>query len=139
MDVKVEVRGIKELSGAFKRMDAELPRILKAKFLGVAENVAGGIRERVPRVSGRAASSVKARGSARGASIAFGGSKAEYFPWLNFGGRVGRNRSIVRDRVTPDRYVYTEIIAKKEETEAAVDDAIKVVARSAGFETREGI
>lgn len=137
-NVKVEVRGIRELSTAFRKLDGELPRALKSRFLKVAENVTDEAKSRTPKVSGAAQSSIKPKGSARGAAISFGGTKAEYFPWLNFGGRVGRNKSIERDRMTPDRYIYTSIADKKEETEAAVDDAIRDTARDAGFETKEG-
>ena len=137
--LKVEVRGIRELSSAFKRVDAELPKELKAAFLRIAGSVTDVARGKVPVISGKAASSIKPRASARGASIAFGGTAAEYFPWLNFGGRVGRNQSIVRERVEPDRYIYATIIAKRGETEAAVDGAVKEVARQAGFETKGGL
>jgi phage gpG-like protein len=91
---------------------------------------------KVPQPTGRAAASIKARGRASGGSIAFGGSKAEYFPWLNFGGRVGRNRRIERARVEPDRYIYTTISEKKGDTEAAIDKALKEVLDGAGFERK---
>lgn len=135
-NVKVEIRGLRELAAAFKQVDTALPGKLKANLLGVAENVASKARGKVPRRSGGAAGSIRAKASTRGGSIAFGGSAAEYMPWLNFGGRVGRNNSIVRERVEPDRYIYTTIGAAKDETEDAVEKAIRDAAREANFETK---
>ena len=138
-NVKVEVRGIRELSSAFRRVDAELPKQLKTAFLKIAERVVSVAQSGVPVLTGRAAASIKPRASTRGAGIAFGGSAAEYFPWLNFGGRVGRGGSIVRERVEPDRYIYRAVSSQKEETAAAADEAVKDVARRAGFETKGGL
>jgi len=136
---KVEVRGIRELSRAFKRVDAELPKEMKAAFLRIAGTVADVARGKVPVISGKAASSIKPRASARGASIVFGGTVAEYYPWLDFGGRVGRNKSIVREVIPGGRYVYPAIASQKDETAAAVEKAVDQVARHAGFETKAGL
>jgi hypothetical protein len=139
-EYKIEVRGIRELQRAFKAIDAELPKELRQGFLGIAQRVAANASGRVPRVSGRAAGSIKPRASQRGAGIAFSdvGGSVPYFPWLNFGGRVGRNNSIERERVTPDRYIYTAIGAMKDETREAAEKAVTDAAHNAGFETRIG-
>jgi len=138
MESKVEIRGIKELGRAFKQIDDDLAPELKSRFMGIASDVATTAQGKVPRISGKAAGSIKPRASVRGASIAFGGTAAPYMPWLNFGGRVGRRKSIVRERVTPDRYIYTTIGQKRDDISDAADDAIVDVARHAGFETGKG-
>jgi|GEM_PF-1917747 len=137
--VRIEVRGVKELAGAFKAVDAGLPLELKRRFKAIAETVASLTRSKMPRISGHAASSIKARATARTASIAFGGFMAEYEPWLDFGGRVGRNRSVDRPRVQGGRYLYPSIAEQGPETAKAAEDAVNDVARRAGFETREGL
>lgn len=148
IDVKVEVRGIRELATAFRRVDAELPKQLKSAFLGVAQRVVRRAQAKMEFGAGKAASSVKARASARGASIAFGGQAAPYEPWLDFGGSVGRGHkpgvawsgSVKRDwRGLPSgmgRYVYPAIKESREDIAAAVDAAVFLVARSAGFDVR---
>lgn len=148
MDVKVEVRGIRELNSAFRRLDAGVSQRLKANFLAIAEAVAVNARGRVPHRSGDAAASIKARASSRGASIAFGGTKAPYFPWLDFGGSTGRGHqkgvsgsgSIKREwrgrPVGEGRYIYPAIRAMRPQTERAVDRAIAAAADATDFETR---
>lgn len=139
--VRVEVKGLAELGRAFKQVDVELPNALKAALKGIAEGVAGVARGKVPHKSGDAAGSIVARSTTRGAGIAFGGSKAPYLPWLNFGGTTGKGHqrgpgqgSIHRDSPKPDRYIYSAIHEAREETAKEVEAAIIGVARSEGFE-----
>ena len=142
MDVSVKVTGLRELSGAFRKLDAEAGKELKGSFLRVAQHVVGVAQQRMPISSGRAAGSVKARASTRGASIAFGGTAAPYMPWLDFGGSVGRGHrpgvadsgSVKRRFIKGGRYIYPAIAEAKPQTEAAVDAAIKHAAFSAGFD-----
>ena len=145
----VEVRGIRELSSAFGRVDKGLRTEVKTRFRGIAEAVVRRARGKLPGGgSGDAAASIKARSSTRGASIAFGGSKAPYMPWLDFGGSTGRGHSpgaywsgaIKRDwmgvPVGEGRYVYPAISEEREDTARAVDEALKLVLRQGGFEER---
>lgn len=136
--VKVEIRGLRELKSAFRQVETALPKRLAAEFKEVAQMVVNLIQPKVPHISGRAAGSIKARGSQRGASIAFGGSAAPYYPWLDFGGRVGRQKATVRPFLKEGRYVYPTIKQHSQEIEKAADDAVAKVAREAGFETRGG-
>lgn len=145
-NVKVEVRGIKELNKAFRQVDSELPKELRAAFLVIAQRVVGTAQQRMPHKTGRAQLSVKPRASQRGAAIAFGGSKAPYMPWLDFGGSVGRGHvpgqawsgSIKRDwRGVPTgsgRFVYPAISQEREATAEAALDAVEGAAEKAGFE-----
>lgn len=133
---------------AFKQLDTELPKELRREFKAIAEMVAGRIRGKVPRRTGAAASSVTTRAGSTGAGIAFGGSKAPYFPWLDFGGSVGRGHrpgsawsgAIRREwEGIPrgsGRYVYPTIAESKGDIGAAADEAIRRVARRADFDTK---
>ena len=140
----VKITGLRELAGAFRKMDGAIVDGVKAGFKQLAEGVAVTARAKMPSRSGRAASSYKARGSAKGASIAFGGSRAPYAPWLDFGGSVGRGHrpgvadsgAIKRDRVPGGRYLYPAIGEHKDETIETADDIIKDAARKASFDTR---
>lgn len=140
----VKVRGLRELSSAFRKMDVELPKALKGEFLGVAQGIAGKVQQRMPHISGRAQGSVKARASVRGASIAAGGRAAPYYQFLDFGGSTGRGHkpgaagsgSIKRRFVKGGRYIYPALAEHRDDIEKAVDEAVEKVARSAGFATR---
>lgn len=134
VDVKVEFRGLRELSAAFKAVDADLPKAFRVRLLGVAAMVAGRVQSKVPRLTGRAAASYKPRASTRGAGIAFGGSAAPYVPWLEFGGRVGVGKSIERELVIGGRYLYPTLADSKADIAKAVEDAVEAASRDAGFE-----
>ena len=148
MDVKIRAVGIAELRKALKQVSADLPGDLKNGFARLANKVAEAIRPKVPG-TGRAASSIKGRGTAKGGAIVFGGSKAPHFPWLDFGGSVGRGHvpgrawsgAIKREwRGIPKgegRYVYPTIREKREDIIKEADDVLASIAARAGFETRE--
>jgi hypothetical protein len=134
--VRVELRGAKDLNRAFKRLETGLEKELRAAFREIARTVAGRAAAKVPRLSGVAAGSIKPRASQTGAGIAFGGSSAEYYPWLDFGGRVGRGKSVYRDLVVGGRYVYPTIAESKDDIGRMADEAIRDVAKKADFETK---
>lgn len=136
-DTKVEVRGIRQLTSALKKMDGDLDKELKSAFRAIAETVSAAAAGKVPKQTGRAASSIKPRSSTRGASIAFGGTRAPYYPWLDFGGRVGKNKSISRPFIKEGRYVYPAIREEGDLIRAKTDEALERLARAAGFETKE--
>lgn len=138
-DVKVEIRGLRELAAAFKQLDSELPKAMKARLHSIVTTIAGAAAGFVPVRTGKAAASVRPRSTAKGAGIAFGGPSAEYFPWLNFGGKVGKGKSVQREMVLPDRYIYTTIGMFRGEILEGVDGAIRDTAVQAGFETRGGL
>lgn len=149
---RVNVRGIREVVGAFRQIDRDLPKELQKKFKAVADHVVGVAQQKMPFVSGEAARSLRPRATQRGAGIAFpaGGTpwqgvKADYYPWLDFGGTTGKGHvsnghngfggSVKRARVKGGRYLYPAIGESKEFIRDHVDDAIEDVAKHAGFTT----
>ena len=147
---KVEVRGLREISGALRKVDADVQRELRTGLKAIAEHVADEARGRVPHgLTGNAAASIKPRSTNRGAAIAFGGTKAPYFPWLDFGGSTGRGHvsgqsgsgSIKRPWLGKPqgdgRYIYPAIKHQMSNTEQAIGDLVLDVAKKAGFDTHE--
>jgi len=143
----IEVRGLREVQSAFRKVDKDLPKELRVEFKAIAEDVATGIRAKVPQLTGHAAASVRPRASQRGAAIAFGGNAAPYFPWLDFGGTTGKGHrpgvaysgSVKRDwkgRPGDGRYVYPTITERSKDIEQAAEDAVMKVAHNAGLETK---
>jgi hypothetical protein len=134
MVAKIEVQGLREFQRALRDMDAALPKQLR-----VALNEASGVvidyaRPRFPRVSGRAAASLKARSSQREARVAMGGRAAPYAPWLDFGGQ-GRvkGRPPRREFHKSGRYVYKGLEVKRGEVTQILSDALTDLARTAGL------
>lgn len=143
----VQVRGLKEVQKALKAIDKDLPKGLRTEFLVVARAVVGTAQGNAPRVSGRAAGSIRPRAAQTGAGIAFGGNAAPYFPWLDFGGTTGKGHrpgaaysgSVKRPwmgRPGDGRYVYPSIAEMTPEIEQAANDAVINLAKAAGFEVK---
>jgi hypothetical protein len=137
-DVKVRIKGLPELRRAFLQVEGGEKGALKSAFLPIAGRIAGSVSGKVPKLTGLAAASVKARATDRGASIAVGGQAVPYYPWLDFGGSVGRGDRIKRPYLPEGRYLYPTIRAARPEIEDAAGDAILGLAKRAGFEVKGG-
>lgn len=148
MGAAVEVRGVRELRSAMRRMDNEMPGKLKQGMMEIATVVVAGIQSKAPRRSGDAADSVRPRASQTGAAIAFGGQAAPYFPWLDFGGTTGKGHrpgvawsgSIKREWLgNPKgmgRFVYPTIEEKGPEIEKRIEGIVARTATRADLEVR---
>lgn len=134
-DASVKVTGIVELQKALREIDKELPKELAAGLAEAADIVARAARQKMPVKTGRAVASVKVRKQQRGAALAYGGSKAPYAPWLDFGGSVGRHKSIHRPVITGGRYIYPALKEHDVEVRAKVDEVLERMAKKAGFDT----
>lgn len=131
---KVEIKNLKPLAASLKRIDAESAKGLQVALKGVAGLVVKKVIPQIPRKKGAAANSVKASATKTSAKITFGGTKAPYYPWLDFGGRVGRKKSVVRTFYKQGRYIYPTLEREQENITKALEDALSGVIRSAGLQ-----
>jgi phage gpG-like protein len=131
----IQVHGLRDLRRALRDIEKTLPRELAAGLAEAADIVTKGARPKVPVRTGRAAASIKVRKSQRAAIIAVGGTKAPYFPWLDFGGKVGRGKSVARPFISGGRYIYPTLKDKDREVKDKIDEVLKRLAVKAGFET----
>ena len=148
MGAAIQVRGLREVQSAFRKVDKDIPKALRVEFRAIAEDVASSARAKVPHRTGKAAASIKPRASQRGAGIAFGGNAAPYFPWLDFGGTTGKgHRPGAKDSGSVKRYpwmgtsgewryVYPTISEKSADIERAAEEAILSVAKAAQLEVK---
>ena len=134
-DARISVTGIADLQKALRQVDKDLPKELAAGLAEASEIVLAEARPMVPVRSGKAAGSMKVRKQQRGASIAVGGSAAPYYPWLDFGGKIGRHNATTRPFITGGRYIYPALRRKDDEVRAKVDQVLERLARLAGFDT----
>ena len=65
-----------------------------------------------------------------------GGNKAPYYPWLDFGGSVGRRRSVRRPFLDKGRYIYAAYFRARDSGrfEDALSAGLVKVAKDAGLE-----
>jgi hypothetical protein len=130
----VRIEGYAAFVKSLKRLDAGLPKANRVAMNAAADIVLDYARPRVPRRTGRAASTLKAKSTQTAVRVQAGGPKAPWYPWLDFGGRVGRNKSVRRPFIGEGRYIYPALSAKRTEFEAALSGVLVDTARSAGLE-----
>lgn len=133
-DATIRVTGIVDLQRALRQMDKDAPKELAAELASVSELVLRKARPKVPHLTGAAQGSMKVKKQQRGAALAVGGSRAEYYPWLDFGGRVGRGGSVRREVIRGGRYIYPTVAENSAEIKSMVDAVLEKMARRAGFE-----
>lgn len=135
MVAKIQVQGLREFQAALRTMDKDLPKQLRLALneaSGIVVDYAGA---RMPKKTGRAAASLKARSSQREARVALGGRRAAWAPWLDFGGQ-GRvkGRPPKREFIKDGRYVYQGLKVKRDEITGVLERALTDLAKGAGLE-----
>lgn len=130
----IKVDGLAQFVRGLKKIDADLPKALRVGFNDAAQIVVDYAQARIPVRSGRARDSIKVRSTATTVRVATGGTKAPYEPWLDFGGAVGKQRSVTRPFLKNGRYVYQALYTKEAEIRTAVEKALLDVCAAAGIE-----
>lgn len=130
----IKISGLSEFNRNLRRLNADLPKALRLSHNEAATVVVDWAKPRVPVDSGRAARSIKAA-STRTESRVRGGSKSvPYYPFLDFGGRVGPNRSVRRQFYSDGRYLYPGLVATRDQVHEIMVRNLIRVAEAATFE-----
>ncbi|MGC4942142.1 HK97 gp10 family phage protein [Kribbella sp. DT2] len=130
----IKVEGLAEFTKNLKKLDSDLPKALRVAFNGCADVVVNDARQKIPTKSGKAKASVKSRSTATASRIVGGSKRVPYYPWLDFGGRVGKNRSVNRPFIKHGRYIYDAYFDNRARYAELVEQALLDVARQAGIE-----
>lgn len=104
--VTLTVNGLREFARAVTNLDRTAGRALRLALNDVADVVIDAARPSVPRVTGTAAASIRARSTRMKVRVTAGGDEAPYYPWLDFGGHVGRHGTAARAFLKEGRYLY---------------------------------
>lgn len=128
----IRITGLNEFVRSLKKLDNDLPKVLRVAFNKAGETIVAEARADVPSRSG------KARGSVRGSStqklfrISGGSRSVPYYPWLDFGGKIprGGRRPFIRE----GRYIYASYFKHRDQTAALLESALIDAARAAGIE-----
>lgn len=134
MDVKVGIDGLAEFNRGLRKLDKDAPKGLRLALNEAADLLIKRTRPEIPRRTGRAANSLVAKSTRTSARVAVGGRRAPYYPWLDFGGRTGPHKSVVRPFYSEGRYLYPTLRRVRPEIEAKLGEALVAVARDAGLD-----
>ncbi len=131
---EIKIEGLREFQTALRQAESGLQKQLRIMFNDVVTIVADAARPMVPHRSGAAAGSIKAQSTQRMGQIKAGGGKVPYYAWLDFGGHVGRHKSVARPFYKSGRYLYPAYKTHKGEIETKLAHSLVELARRAGLE-----
>lgn len=129
----IHISGLREFNRALKGLDSNLPKGVRLALNEASDFIVDRAVPKVARRTGRAARTLKAKSTRTEARVSGGGSRAPYYPWLDFGGRTGKNRSVHRAFLKDGRYLYATYFENRDKFVDIVGDALKKVADDAGL------
>jgi len=131
---RIDVEGLNQFVKGIKAVDRELAKDMRRGLNQAIDLVVDVARADVPRRSGRAAKSLRSASTQTAARIVAGGQRAPYYPWLDFGGRVGRGRSVQRKFYSDGRYIFPALARTRPDVERLVMAAIAATGAAEGIE-----
>jgi hypothetical protein len=131
----LRVTGLREVQKALKDLDGESQKELRLALNEAAQVVVNVAQRRVPVRSGAARSSIRATSGQRESRVSAGGKKAPYFPWLDYGGKVGRGRSVTRPFLKGGRYIYPAYAAQHDNVTRLIEKRLTDLLAKKGIET----
>lgn len=133
----VRIEGLREFLRDLRKIDRELPKAARKAGNEAAQLIVNDARPRVPIGPGRgghAKDSIRVASTQSAVRIRAGGKKSPYYGWLDFGGRVGINRSVSRPFIKQGRYIWAAFADRRADVESALVDSLAEVAEAAGME-----
>lgn len=130
----IRVEGLDDMRKALRAIDKNLGKGLRTALNTASSFLISKAQPLIPRKSGKAAASLKARSSQNLVRIAVGGKKAPYYPWLDYGGNVGVNDSAHRPFLKDGRYLYPTLSLYRADFDTILSDSLDDVARDAGLD-----
>lgn len=130
----VKITGLSEFTRNLKKINADLPKVLRLAHNEAGQLIVDYARPRVPNKTGRAAGTIKTRSTRTETRVQGGSKRVPWYAWLDFGGRVGRSRSVHRPFIKQGRYLYPALGANYDKFVAVLEEKLIEVARQAGVE-----
>jgi hypothetical protein len=130
----IKIEGLAAFQKSLRKLDADAPKMLRIAFNDATGLVIDYARPRVPRRSGRAAGTIKAKSTRTAARVSAGSKRAPYYPWLDFGGRGPNNKPAPRPFYKEGRFLWKALVVKRDDLQSALEGALVGVAEQAGLE-----
>jgi len=139
VDAGVYVSNLAEVRKYLRKIHPDLVPVLREDLKSaIIQNTLPAILRKIPKKSGYAQFTLKARSGGNTLYVLAGGksSVAPYYGWLDFGGTLkgrgrGRNQTIVRPIIKRGRYVYPGILETQQRLVEAAGRAVDKAVQSA--------
>lgn len=128
----VHVTGLAQFRRGLRELDRAAPRALRVAGNEAAQLVVDTARPMVPKRTGKAAASIKVKSSQSVVRVVSGGARAPWMPWLDYGGRVGKNDSASRPFTPDGRYVYPAYRRVRPQFITVLETALQRIADESG-------
>lgn len=126
----IRMKGLEAFRTGLRTMDADTAGMVADVTRRAGELVVADARRRVPVLTGKARASVDLTPKGTAVNISGGGPRVPYFPWLDYGGRVGRKRSVKRPYRPDGRIIYPALSAQKDEVLRAMEKGLAELVKS---------
>jgi len=130
----IKISGLAEFNRNLRKLNADLPKALRMAHNEGAQLIVNWAAPKVPRKSGRAAGSVKAKSTRTESRVQGGSKRVPWYAWLDFGGKVGPRKSVHRPFIREGRYLYPALSANYDRFAELLTEKLIDVARQAGVE-----
>jgi HK97 gp10 family phage protein len=130
----IRIEGLAKFTRAVKQVDRNLGKTVRLALNSAAQFIVDKAKPLIPRRTGRAAASVKVASTQTTARISAGGTRAPYYPWLDFGGTVGPGKTSARPFFKAGRYLYPTLGEHRAEVVALAERELAAVAEAAGLD-----
>lgn len=123
-EIEIRIDGLTQFTRNLRKADRDLSRTMRLALDRAAQIVIDEARPKVPKRSGRASASIRPQSTSTAVRVSAGGRRAPYYPWLDFGGRVGRRKRTWRQFMKEGRYLYPAYFAKRGEVRRILEDTL---------------
>lgn len=140
MSEPIKIEGLAEFRRNLKTISGELPKAIRVAGNKAAQIVVDDAKPKVPTGPGRgghASSSIRAKSTQTAAKVSGGGRRYPYYPWLDFGGRVGPRKSVKRPFLKTGRYIWKSFDDRSAQVWEKLAESLVDVARQAGVEVND--
>lgn len=134
----IRVAGLREFVRGIKAIDSSLPKTVRLALNRAVQVVIDYGKPKMPRRTGRAAATIRGASTRTAARVSEGGARAQYVPWLDFGGKVGKNKSVSRKFFKEGRYLYPALRERSEQITESLAEELASAASEAGIEVSSG-
>jgi hypothetical protein len=130
----IQVDGLNQLRKSLKAGGEGAEKEIRPALNEAAGIVVRVAQGRMPSLTGAARRSVRVSSTSNKVRVTAGGSRAPYYPWLDYGGRTGRGGSIVRPFDKGGRYLYPAYGAQRKNIMALLEKRIVAVIERNGLD-----
>jgi hypothetical protein len=130
----IKVEGLREARARLKALGDGQQKMIRLALNDAGAVIVDNTAPWIPSRTGRTRSTLKVRSTQSKAVVVGGGNRAPWYPWLDFGGAVGRKGSVYRKFYREGRFAWRTLGKRRTEVVEAVDTALVNAVREAGFE-----